>query len=625
MKYYRYPLLLVPILLFSSCSNNSGEKDKPEPKPEPVLSGIKIVTPPSKVDYEVGDLFNPEGVVIKEVFDNGQIGEVVNDYTYSPDTPLTIEDKEIAFSYKTFMAKQSITVSIKDDNTYASAIKQFENGRTYLEVDGYPYTIRGAQLRVDGLLNRSPNRTDAPPALSYDEMEKYFIAAKNAGINTIGLALQWSNVEISKDKYDFSLVDALLTHCNKHDLKCEFLWFGTNMCGDSRSYPIPQYIWSDSITYPQLESKSGDYSDMYGYRFYLRLDNPNYLAREEKVIKELMNHIYEWNKNNEDKKPLIGVQIHNEADGLVRWRRDQREIKLNGELIPYKTLWDMTLTALNNAGNAFKSSKYKLYTRSNITTSYGIEEFPQCAGTGISPMDVLHLDGIDIIGDDPYVTSPSTINKTIRNYRVENNYPHIAENMGNYSNSASMFLTAFQAGGSYIFYDLATPEYFIYLNGGGSYQMDQGIYNPDLSLKPHSQKTFDIVKAIGAMDGELARIESENFAAFNVDATEPVENRSQTINTTNVSFTFETNNGAIGFAIEDGNYIYLGANKESSIRLNNIEYLPYAEVGHFEKGEYITEEKVYPTDKVFLQPAKLYRIKITKILNPVESTTNDNV
>ena len=621
MKNVRYLFLLFPFLLCSGCSSSKKE----EITPESVLTGIKLVTPPSKLDYGVGELFDPSGVVIKKVYDNEKIGEVVSDYTYSPTTPLTLDDHEVTFTYKTFMVKQAINVSVIDDNTYVSSIKRFENGRTYLEVDGYPYTIRGAQLRVDGLINRSPYRTDAPEALTYEEMEKYFIAAKNAGINTIGLALQWSNVETSYDVYNFSLVDALLSHCNKHSLKCEFLWFATNMCGDSRTYQIPQYIWNDSITYPQLEAKAGDYSDMYGYRFYLKLDNPNYLAREEKAIKALMNHIYEWNKNNGDKKPLIGIQVHNEADGLVRWRRDQREIKLNGELIPYQTLWDMMLTALNNAGKAFKSSKYKIYTRSNITTSYGVGEFPQCPGTGISPLDVLNLEGIDIIGDDPYVTSPSTINATIRNYRVLNNYPHIAENMGNYSNSASMFLTAFQAGGSYIFYDLATPEYFIYLNGGGSYQMDQGIYKPDLTLKEHSQATFDIVKAVGAMDGELARIESENFAAFNVDATDAVINRTQTINTTHISFTFSTSLGAVGFAIEDGDYVYLGSSKEATISINNAEYLPYADVGHFEKGEYIQEEKAYPTDKVYLQAGKLYKIKITKILNEVTSTTNDNV
>ena len=45
----------------------------------------------------------------------------------------------------------------------------------------------------------------------------------------------------------------------------------------------------------------------------------------------------------------------------------------------------------------------------------------------------------------------------------------------------------------------------------------------------------------------------------------------------------------------------------------------------FQNDEYISEEKAYPTDKVYLKAGKLYRIKITKILNQVESTTNDNV
>lgn len=604
----------LPLFVLSSCNNAGGATNK--------VVGIEIVNPPFKVDYLIGDEFDPTGVVIKEKMKDNSLGKEITDYDYSPKSSLTVEDTEAVFSYKKYQVSQPINVS---DVIVASSIKKFDDGRVYLEVDGEPYAIKSAQLRVDGLLNRSPYLPEAPRALTYAEIERYFIAAKQANLNTISLAIQWSNVETSKDVYDFSLVDALLTHANNNGLKCEFLWFGSNMCGDSYSYQLPSYITDDSVTYPRFEFKAVGYSNMYGERFYLKVDNEDYLARETKVINALMNHIYEWNLANGRKNPLIGIQVHNETDGLIRWRRDQREIKENGQLVSYERLWNMLLISLNNAGKAFKNSKYKLYTRCNITTSYGVGEYPQCAGTGISPMDIYHLDGIDIIGDDPYVTSPSTINSTIKNYRAEDNYPHIAENMGEYSNSPSLFLTAFQAGGSYIFYDLATPEYFIYLNGGSTYQMDQGIYNYDLTLKAHSQSTFDIVKPIKSMGSILPHVKSENFAAFNVKTTDPAQTHTQTINTSNISFTFETTNGAIGFAIEDGEYVYLAANKNSKIKINNANYSPYAEVGEVVHGDYIVSEKAYPTDYLNLETGKLYRLKITKILNEVSSTTDDNV
>ena len=42
-----------------------------------------------------------------------------------------------------------------EKSEYVSRVRTLENGRTYLEVDGKPYAIRGAQVRIDGLYNRS--------------------------------------------------------------------------------------------------------------------------------------------------------------------------------------------------------------------------------------------------------------------------------------------------------------------------------------------------------------------------------------------------------------------------------------------------------------------------------------
>ena len=625
-KISQFSLLAIVLFAMSSCTSGGGEV-KPEPKKE--VDGILISKEPDKVTYEVGESFDPTGIVINEKYNDGSLGEMVKGYTYTPTRPLTINDKEIVFRYKTFMANQAITVSgIEDDTTYASSVERYDNGRVYLRVDGKPFVIRGAQLRVDGLLNRSPALpADAPKAVTYEEMERYFIAAKEANLNTMELCIQWSNVEVEKDVYEFDLVDALMSYLNKYDLKGEINWFSVNMCGDTEEYQVPKYIYDNPITYPRLSSVELTRNNfMYGQRFFLKLDDPAYQEREAKAINKLMDHIYNWNLKNGKKNPIIGVQVQNETDGLVRWRLDQFGIKDdNGEIISQQKLWNMTLSSLDNAGKAFKASKYKLYTRANITTSYDVEEYPQCPNTGITPLDILHLEGIDIIGSDPYVTSPKTINSTVKKYRVENNYPHIAENMGHYSNSPSLFLAAYQAGGSYMFYDLATPEFFVYLNGGGSYQMDQGIYMPDLSLKAHSQATFDMAKGIGAMGGVLSRIESKDFAAFNIDKEEPSMNRTQSINTSNIAFTYYTENGGIAFAIEDDNYVYLSSNKDSAISIDNASYSPYADVGHFEGDEYIIEEKAYPTDKMYLSKGKLYRIKITKLLNSVTSNTDDNI
>ena len=67
----------------------------------------------------------------------------------------------------------SESVSINENADYiVSEIKTLDNGRTYLEVDGNPFSIRGGQLRIDGLLNRDYDWYPNPPApLTYEEIE----------------------------------------------------------------------------------------------------------------------------------------------------------------------------------------------------------------------------------------------------------------------------------------------------------------------------------------------------------------------------------------------------------------------------------------------------------------------
>lgn len=521
----------------------------------------------------------------------------------------------------------SESVSIDENADYiVSEIKTLENGKTYLEVDGNPFALRGGQLRVDGLLNRDyewyPNAMDP---LSYDQIEEYFKQAKEFNLNTLELALDWKRIEIEKDVYDFTLVDKLLSMSNKYDLKCEFLWFSTNMCGDSHQFHIPDYIIYDQETYPRFEVEKESHSGLYGNVFWLILNDEDLMARERLVLEKLMDHVYEWNLENGKKNPLIGMQIHNESDGLLRWRLDQRNISLNGEKVTPEFLWNVTLEALDNAGKTVKDAKYKIYTRCNMTVTFGVGEFPQFAGKGFSPLDVLRLEGIDMIGDDPYSSDPKKINKTVKEYAVEGNYPHISENMGNYASSPALFLTAYQAGGSYMFYDFATPQYFIFVNGSGSYQMDQGIINPDFTYKAHSAEARSIVNGIAKMGSVLPLVNSEDFAAFNVLTEENKKELTQTICTSSIQIKYETKNGGVAYAIEHGEYLYLYSTQDCNMTIENASFTYKADIGHFEVDEFIVEDSEIVNPTISVGKEKLYRIKIRSINKEVSSTTNENV
>lgn len=494
----------------------------------------------------------------------------------------------------------------------AARICTTSSGKTYVEVDGKPFSIVGGQVRVDGLYNRSDEfRSQCPPCTD-DEVEQYFAKAAECGLNTLELALQWKDVEQTKDNYDFSLVDKLLTFAVKYNLKCEFLWFSTNMCGDGHGFSVPEYIVLDQITYPRLQAEGLYFSHMYGQLMYFVLDNPNLMQRESLALTKLMDYVYEWSNSYDKATPLIGVQIHNESDGLLRWRLEQKKLSLDGEGVSPERLWQMTLAALDNAGKAVKQSKYKVYTRCNMTVTLGTGAFPQFSNKTFSPLDVLALDGIDIVGDDPYVQSPEAISKTIKSYSVNGNYPHIAENMGNYDNSPSLFLAAYQAGGCYMFYDFATPQYFILINGSSSYQMDQGLLNPDFSFKPHTQQTLDMVKGITSMGSVLPLVDSADFVAFNIDTQYPQQKKQQTLATTKPVVTFSTENGSIGFAVWYDGCLYLYFTADCSVTVSEVKTQLVADIGAFCGDEFVATDKQYITDVIEVSANKLYRLKIRK-------------
>ena len=79
---------------FVSCGNNE-EGNKPV---QVVVKSIAVTKMPTKVDYEVGDVFDPTGMEVTATMSDGT-KQVVTDYTYSK-LPLDTSNKSITISYK---------------------------------------------------------------------------------------------------------------------------------------------------------------------------------------------------------------------------------------------------------------------------------------------------------------------------------------------------------------------------------------------------------------------------------------------------------------------------------------------------------------------------------------------
>lgn len=74
------------------------------------LTGIEVTTPPDKLTYEEGDLFDPAGMVVTATFSDGS-SKVITGYTIDITDGLTYDDNTITVSYGSFTDTITITVS----------------------------------------------------------------------------------------------------------------------------------------------------------------------------------------------------------------------------------------------------------------------------------------------------------------------------------------------------------------------------------------------------------------------------------------------------------------------------------------------------------------------------------
>ncbi len=75
------------------------------------LTGIRVSEQPSRTEYNVGDTFEPAGMVVKSVYDDGT-ETVIDDYTYSEEA-LTVDDAAFELTYGEFKAYVSLKISYR--------------------------------------------------------------------------------------------------------------------------------------------------------------------------------------------------------------------------------------------------------------------------------------------------------------------------------------------------------------------------------------------------------------------------------------------------------------------------------------------------------------------------------
>lgn len=524
------------------------------------------------------------------------------DYDLREDTAVYPPDGEIAYT-----GKQKV-----------SGLAVNEKGEKYLEVDGRPFLYLGAQLRIDFFLQLD--------GYTLEDLEYLFRLASTLNITCIQVPISWSDIETSYGVYSSELLDKVMEFCNLYDMRLEILWFGSYMCTytvaddgdetDGRTGYVPNYILENPETYPSL-GVMADGSDFgangwLGWQYLLMPNTPELVKRERLAIEYMMEAVYAYDSVHGGRHTVIGVQIENEADGLDFWRFQEVDLQRSydrvKDLLPEGVgpdnfvgyCLDEMAEHLNAIGMGVKESDYGCYTRANLTTSAGWEE--KCE-------QYASMDGIDFVGVDPYNDNPQQIGNYIRRLEeIEGNFPHIAENGGEFFNTDLLQLSAFSQRGGYSVFEVVCTS-----NEALKDWELRGVYADLGGCRYTKKEQTDSLIEINRLlkDGHAAVADHDGMEILNDSSASGMKKAVTKGELNGFSFTCSTENRGVGFVVSQGDYVYFGSTKEDAFEFAGNYDAEHIEVGYFDSmNVWHTEDSVSaPKRTLKLAPLRCYRIK----------------
>lgn len=475
-----------------------------------------------------------------------------------------------------------------DSSIVVSKLSKTNTGKPYIDVDGKPFLMLGAQLRTDFFMQLEGK--------SLNELDEYFKLASSLNITCLQAPICWSYVEPIKDHYSNKYIDKFIELCEKNDMKLEILWFGSYMCGASVQGYLPDYITFDEETYPSYNLHKS-FNGWQGKQYWLNPNNNTLIARESKALAYMMDAIFEYDRKNGEKKTVIGIQIENEPDMLAT---RQTQVGQPLENISSETIWPGLINLLDKLGQVVKESRYRCYTRVNMTNTYTdyIEKSAEIAATK----------GIDFVGVDPYQNKISQIKYVLNELSIiEDNFPHIAENGGEYTNNDILELLSFTMGGGYEVFEVVTTKSPLLVDW-----TLRGVYNTDFSKKPHTQRLIDANNIFKNAWLDLAIADNKNILGFNLNTDAGLTNSIETQATENVTVKWLTNERGIAFAIERDGYLTVASTKADKMVFSQAQ-LSNLEIGYYDKNAvWIKQYSSELESELIMTSGLVYRMRIIK-------------
>ncbi len=175
-------------------------------------------------------------------------------------------------------------------NIYPQATPYLKNtGKTtQLIVDDKPF------IMISGELHNSSSST-------IEYLTPLFPGLKSMNLNSVIASISWEQFEPEEGKYDFSLLESLITNAEKNDLKLCLIWFASWKNGQS-SY-LPLWVKKDTKRFFRVKTKDGKNIET------ISPFCDEACKADAKAFAAMMKHIRDFDKN----KTVVMIQPENEV------------------------------------------------------------------------------------------------------------------------------------------------------------------------------------------------------------------------------------------------------------------------------------------------------------------------
>jgi hypothetical protein len=174
---------------------------------------------------------------------------------------------------------------------------QKKGNTTQLIIEGKPFIILGGELG-----NSS--------ASSIQYMQPVWPKLKAMNLNTVLVPVYWEIIESQEGKFDFSLIEQLITEARNNKLKIVFLWFAS--WKNSMSCYVPAWVKLNQEKFPRVKD------DKFQSHEILTPFSENNLQADLNAFEKLMSFIKDFDSKNHT---VIMVQVENEI-GMLPTARD---------------------------------------------------------------------------------------------------------------------------------------------------------------------------------------------------------------------------------------------------------------------------------------------------------------